>query len=224
MKNFRLHTLMRIMRSAAGLFIYAIGVYLTIQAGIGLAPWESLSMGASYHLPFSYGITHTLIAVVILVIDLLMKEKIGYGTLLDAFLVGLYVDFVRWTDLIPPAGTFIISVLMMAAGLFIIAFGQYFYISAGVGCGPRDTLMIALGKRMKSVPIGAVQSGLYVIVLVIAFLLGGPIGAGTFLAVFGSGFAMQLVFRAAHFEPRDITHENVLETTSALISGADTVS
>ncbi len=36
---------------------------------------------------------------------------------------------------------------MMLSGMFIIGMGSYFYISAGIGSGPRDGLMIALTKK-----------------------------------------------------------------------------
>ena len=67
----------------AGLFIFSIGVHLTIFANIGLAPWDCLAMGLSYHIPLNYGMTVTAISVVIVCIDLLMKEKpILHGSLL----------------------------------------------------------------------------------------------------------------------------------------------
>ena len=62
-------------RIIAGLFIFAFGVHLTIFANIGLAPWDCLGMGLSYHTPLNYGLSMTLIAVTVLGIDLLLKEK-----------------------------------------------------------------------------------------------------------------------------------------------------
>ena len=83
-----------ILKSALGLFIFSIGVYLTIEANIGLAPWDCLSMGVSGRVGYSYGIVHTVISIIILAVDILLKEKIGYGTILDALLVGNYVDLI----------------------------------------------------------------------------------------------------------------------------------
>ena len=68
---------LRILYAALGLFIFAFGVYLTIQANVGLAPWDAFSMGVSYHVPLTYGDIVTLTGFVILAIDLLLKEKIG---------------------------------------------------------------------------------------------------------------------------------------------------
>ena len=75
----------------AGLIVFALGVHFTIYANIGLAPWDCLGMGISYHTPLNYGLSMTIIAVGVLIIDLLLKERIGYGTLIDTFFTGNFV-------------------------------------------------------------------------------------------------------------------------------------
>ena len=50
------------------------------------------------------------------------------------------------------------------------------------------------------------------IALLIGWLLGGPVGIGTVISVFGMGTALQIVCRIMHFEPRDVIHKNVFET------------
>ena len=95
--------------------------------------------------------------------------------------------------------------------MLIIAVGQYFYMSSEQGCGPRDTLLIGLGKRMKKVPIGVVNTIILCAVLAAGLLLGGPVGIGTFLGAFGLGTAPQIVCRVLHFEPRDVVHKNFFE-------------
>ena len=201
-----------ILKSALGLFIFSIGVYLTIQANIGLAPWDCLSMGVSAKVGYSYGIVHTVISIIILIIDILLKEKIGYGTILDALLVGNYVDWISYLKLVPVSDNVAISCAMVIIGLLIMGYGQYFYMDAAQGCGPRDSLLIALGKRFPRTPIGVVQTFMVGIALLIGWLLGGPVGIGTIISVFGMGSALQLVCKIMHFEPRDVVHKNVLET------------
>ena len=201
-----------ILKSAFGLFIFAVGVYLTIQANIGLAPWDCLSMGVSARVGYSYGIVHTAISILILVIDILLKEKIGYGTILDALLVGNYVDWIGYFKLVPVSESVPVSCIMVIAGLFIMGYGQYFYMDAAQGCGPRDSLLIALGKRFPKTPIGVVQTVMVGIALLIGWFLGGPVGIGTVISVFGMGTALQIVCKIMHFEPRDVVHKNVLET------------
>ncbi len=205
-----------IMKSALGLFIYSCGVYLTVQANIGIAPWECLSMAIAPKVGISFGIVHMISGIIILIIDLLLKEKIGFGTILDALLVGNYVDWIAYVDPVPVSGSLPMSILMVMGGLFVMGYGQYFYMSAGQSCGPRDSLLIALGKRFPNVPIGAVQTAIIGVVLLAGWLLDGPIGIGTVLSVFFAGTALQVVCRWMHFEPRDVIHKNVLETARLL--------
>ena len=217
MQNQSLQMIKQILRSALGLFFYSCGVYLTVQANIGIAPWECLSMAISPLVGISFGIVHMISGIIILCIDLLMKEKIGFGTILDALLVGNYVDWIGYFDPVPVSESLPLSVLMVIAGLFVMGYGQYFYMSAGQSCGPRDSLTIAIGKRFPRTPIGVVQTVIVAIVLFAGWMLGGPIGIGTIISVFFAGTALQIVCRMMRFEPRNVKHLNVMEATKLLL-------
>ena len=70
---------------------------------------------------------------------------------------------------------------------------------------------------MPRVPIGFVEILLWAVVLLAGWLLGGPVGIGTLICTFGAGAVMQLVYSVIRFEPRDIEHRDVIETTKSLI-------
>ena len=55
------------------------------------------------------------------------------------------------------------------------------------------------------------------IVLLIGFLLGGSVGAGTVINLVLSGIILDFVFTLIHFEPRAVVHENLLQTCSEFI-------
>ncbi len=211
--------LKNLIRTVFGLFVFSIGVALEMQSNIGMAPWETLSVGISKHLPFSFGTVHVTISLAIVLIDLLMKEKIGWGTVLDALLVGNFTDLILKTGLIPLQAHIWSGVLVLVAGMTLMAVGQYFYMGAGLGFGPRDTLMVGLGKRFTKIPIGVVQTVILVAVFTIGWLLGAPVGIGTLIAVFGIGTVMQVVFQILHFEPRDITQTGFVEAIRILLKG-----
>ena len=67
---------------------------------------------------------------------------------------------------------------MLLLGQLSICIGSYFYIGASLGCGPRDALMVALGKRLPKVPIGIVRGVIEGTVLLIGWLLGAKVGIG----------------------------------------------
>ena len=87
--------------AAFGLFCFGVGVYLTIQANIGVAPWDAFCIGLSQKLGILYGTASIMISLTIVVIDLLLKERIGIGMILDAIVVGKAVDFCNWLNPVP---------------------------------------------------------------------------------------------------------------------------
>ena len=73
----------RIARALFGLLLFGTGSCCNIQANVGLAPWEAFSMGVGARLGLSFGTVLAGSGLVILAVDLLLREKIGLGTLLD---------------------------------------------------------------------------------------------------------------------------------------------
>ena len=85
--------LLNMLIAAVSLFVNGFGIYLTIQANIGAAPWDVLNLGLSKSLGILYGNASIAISVTILVIDILLKEPIGIAMFIDAVVVGKAVDF-----------------------------------------------------------------------------------------------------------------------------------
>ena len=216
MEDTKTQILFRSLKASLGLFAFGFGVYLTILADIGVAPWEAFSLGLSRHLPLSYGDISVITSFIIVGIDLLMKESIGLGTLLDALIVGKSTDLFIRLDLFPHPSHPVVSLIILVAGMFVMSFTQYFYMTAALGCGPRDTLLVALGKRVRRIPIGCVSIAILLTVLAAGWALGGPVGLGTVITAFGLGVTMQLILRLVRFEPRDVRHQSLTETVRLL--------
>ena len=200
------------LQAALGLFSFGFGVYLTIQANIGVGPWDVFDLGLSYTFGISYGTAAIILSLIILVIDICLREPIGIGMFLDAFIVGKTVDLFNWLELIKPQENVFIGVAMMLFGLFIMGFAQFIYMRAALGCGPRDTLLVALAKRMPKIPIGFISIVILAVVTFVGWRLGGPIGIGTLVCAFLTGPIMQLDFKLARFEPTTVQHQNLMES------------
>lgn len=201
----------------AGLLVFAFGVHLTIFANIGLAPWDCLGMGIANHTPLNYGISMTLIAVTVLLIDIALKERIGFGTIIDALLTGNFVQAFNSLNPFPLNENVWAGICLMFIGFVFMAVGMRIYMEAAQCCGPRDSLLVGLGKRMPKIPIGIVEIILWAVVLLAGFLLGGPVGIGTLISTFGAGLVMHVVYTLIRFEPRDIKHRDVAEVTKELL-------
>ena len=204
------------LRIVAGLFVFSFGVHLTIFANIGLAPWDCLGMGISYHTPLNYGLAMTMLALIILGIDVLLGEKIGCGTVIDAVLTGNFVQLFNDLNPLPLNKNLPLGVVIMLVGFAFMAVGMMIYMRCAQGCGPRDSLLLGLGKRMKKLPIGLVEILLWAVVLAVGWLLGGPVGIGTLISTLGAGAIMQLIYSALRFEPRKIRQRPIGEIVKIL--------
>ena len=210
----------RSLQAAFGLFICTIGTYMENLSDLGMAPWDALNQGLSARFGISWGTASITIAFLVILADLLLREHIGLGTILDAFLVGKYFDFFTHIKMLPTPETLPLQALYLVAGMFIICVGQYFYMSAALCCGPRDALLVGVGKRFRKVPIGIVQIGMQGTITIIDLLLGSPVGFGTLFLVFGMGFAIQIVFQLFRFEPRNVVHEGLIQNMRRLFPSA----
>lgn len=208
--------LRRLFRLNLGIFFCGFGSYITIKANIGLTPWDALSMGISNVTGMRFGDASVLIGLVILAVDFFLHEKIGFGTLINTVLIGKLVDIFDYFECLPVIQNFWAGLFMVLLGQVFMSVGSYFYIGAAMGCGPRDSLMVALGKRSRGCPIGVVRGGLEASVLAIGFMMGAKVGIGTLVSAFGIGFILQMTFLLLKFDVKSVCHESCFATMRRL--------
>ncbi len=204
--------------ATASLFVNGFGIYLTIQANLGAAPWDVLSLGLSRTFGILYGTASVTVALIILGVDALMKEPIGIAMFIDAFVVGKSVDFFNWLGPVPKCDSLLAGILCLFAGLVVLAYTQFTYMLAALGCGPRDTLLVGLAKRARRIPIGAVSIALLGSATLIGWLLGGPVGVGTLICAFAAGPIMQFAFWTVRFDATRVNHQRLRESIPILLS------
>jgi uncharacterized membrane protein YczE len=205
----------RIARLLSGLFLYALGIVLTLHANLGYSPWDVFHQGMSKRLGLTMGITNIAVAAAVILIDLFMGEAIGIGGICNVILIGTFIDILMLGGWVPVMDGFLSGTAMMAAGLFVIAAASVLYIGAGYGAGPRDSLMVALSRRTGRSP-GVCRGVLEGMVLFLGWLLGGYAGIGTLIAAFGVGIAVQIVFTALRFDVKAIHQESLRETAARI--------
>ena len=204
------------LRILFGLAVYSFGVHLTIAANIGLAPWDCLGMGIAKHTPLNYGSSMVLTGVCAIVIQLILRERIGFATLFDALITGRLTQFFIDISPYPENHSLWLGIIFMLFGFLFIALGMYVYMKAEMGCGPKDGLLIAIGRKMPKIPIGIIEILLWTTVTACGYLLGGTVGIGTVISTFGAGAVMHLFYTVIHFEPRKLRHKSVIETVQTL--------
>lgn len=189
-------------RLFAGLWLFAAGVVLGLRSGLGVAPWDVLHDGIRQVTPLSFGTATILVGVVLVAVALAAGIRPGPGTLANMLTIGLFADAMLATGIAGDldARPLPLRLLAVAGGVALVAIGTALYIGAGLGSGPRDSLMLALSGRMR-VRVGVVRALIEGSVLVVGWLLGGAAGVGTVLYAFGIGPAVELAFRLLRVQP-----------------------
>ena len=213
--------LKRILLCLLGLTLYGFGNFLGVKAGgAGTNAWNTLALGIADRSGITFGQSTLAISFVIILIDILGKGKLGIGTVLNIFWISWTSDFfLRIFSFLPAAENAILGAAITLLGQLVLSFASILYMWPALGCGPRDTLMVILGKRFPSLPIGAVKFGLEICVLIVGVLLGAPFGIGTVLVMALQAALFQFACRVCRFEPRDVSHEDLPDTIRKIKGG-----
>lgn len=202
-----------------GFFFISLSVLITKMARC-LAPWNVLNDGLSIVLHIPIGKASILVGTVVLGIDILLKADFGLGTLLNIAVIGNITDLLFLINdrlgLFFPVDSVALQILFCIIGVFVNGLGIYFYLSARMGAGPRDGLIVFLTKKL-SIPVAVVKLGLEATVCTAGVLMGGEMGIGTLVAVACGGPILQLVFRLFRFNVKKEPHENLMTTCRYMI-------
>jgi len=172
-----------------GLFLFGLGESLLITSGAGVGPYTVLAQGISNHTDWSIGLSTFVISIFVLLMWIPLKQKPGMGTILNAFIIALTIEFSVFY--LPYPETYPMQILQVVVGVLIIGIGSGFYLIANLGAGPRDGLMIGLQKKT-NLPIFSIRTIIEVSVVIVGWLMGGIVGLGTAIFAFGIGPSVAL--------------------------------
>jgi uncharacterized membrane protein YczE len=166
----------RVSQLLVGLFLYGFAIALMVRAGIGVGPWDVLTLGLVAHTGWDYGLLTNLIGAAVLLLWIPIRQRPGVGTVVNVLLIGPSASFGLW--LVPQQIEPWMQGLVFAGGLALLSIATGLYIGARLGPGPRDGLMTGLVRRT-GWKVWIVRTGIEVTVLVVGWLLGGQVGIGT---------------------------------------------
>ncbi|MBB5324831.1 hypothetical protein HNQ34_001929 [Anoxybacillus tepidamans] len=178
----------------AGLLIMSFGIVLTIKAEMGSAPWDVLHIGLYRQFGLTIGTWSIIVgAVVLTVSSLLTKEWPKIGAFLNMLLVGVFIDLYMLIPYLQTPRAFFGKLFMLLMGIVVTAYGMGFYISANMGAGPRDSLMLVLTEKT-GWKVAHIRITMELFVLLLGWMLGGPVSLGTliFSVTIGSLVGMAL--------------------------------
>lgn len=159
-----------------GLFLFGVGIAFVVRGTLGASPWDVLTLGLSQRFPLSFGTINVIVSFVVLLLWIPLRQKPGMGTIANALLVGPSADI--GLHLIPESDVLWVRVAYVVFGILLVGVATGLYIGSRFGPGPRDGLMTGL-HRVTGRPIWIIRTVIEASVVVIGWLLGGTVGAGT---------------------------------------------
>ena len=182
---------LRIVMLFVGLFIFGLGDSLLIQSDIGNAPWSVLAQGISNRLDITMGWSTFAISALVLLLWIPLRETPGFGTLSNIVVIASAIQV--GVSIFPISDSYPLGMMYCLLGISMVGIGSSFYITCGLGPGPRDGLMTAIHNK-SGIRIGRVRLGIEGTVLVAGWILGGTVGLGTlmFALLIGQSIAVSL--------------------------------
>jgi uncharacterized membrane protein YczE len=184
----------RLLGVVTGCVIAAGGIAATLQAGLGVGPYDVLNSGVSGQLGISFGTANVLASVTACLVGWRLGGKIGPGTIVATLAIGPFVDL--WRLVIPEVSALPIQIGLLLAGLVVLSFGLSLIIASGLGAGAIEVLM--LGIVNLGVPLRWARTVLEIGMCIAGVALGGQFGPGTILIALAIGHVM------AMFVPREV--------------------
>lgn len=183
--------LLRMSFFVIGLMFFSFGIAVTILADVGISAWDAVSVGLydMFHVTIGTWMNVTSILLIILG-GILRKERPKISCMITSFVMSAFVDiFVYMMEGIV-VETWYLQAIVYFIGVLFVSFGCGTYLIAELSYCPIDYFMMALKDGLhtdiKKAMTICEGSG-----FLLALLVSGPIGIGTFVSVFIYGPLIQ---------------------------------
>lgn len=185
------YAIQRILVLIFGLMIFGVGEAFLVVTSLGNSPWVVLSEGISLNSTLNIGESTFLVSVVVLLLWIPLRQKPGFGTLANIVVIAASIEL--GLLIIPIVENIYLKYFYVLLGIALVGIGSAFYITCGLGTGPRDGLMTGLHYKT-GVRVGRVRLAIEVVALSIGAFLGGSLGVGTalFALLIGQSVAISL--------------------------------
>ncbi|WP_078429210.1 YczE/YyaS/YitT family protein [Alkalihalobacterium alkalinitrilicum] len=179
-----------------GLLILSIGITFTIIANLGAGAWDALNVGLSNRVGLTVGTWVILIGVILIIVNaLIARARPEIHSLLTVIVLGYFIDFwllivfqnIRLTELPIQAAVLLLGVILMGLGIST-------YLQADFAIIPIDRLMLNL-KDLLRLPLMVAKTIAEITALIVALIVGGPIGIGTIVVTLSIGPLIQVFYR-----------------------------
>lgn len=182
-----------------GFLLYGLALALVVRADLGTGTWLVLEVALADLLGIQIGTMTVYMGFTVLILALALREQVGWGTLANILSIGPWLNL--FLDLISrPQDNLPLQIGMFLLGVLTQGIATAVYIGVEAGAGPRDSLMLAI-HRVTGVSIRLARGAIEVIVVLIGWLLGGPLGVGTLVFALLIGPSVQWAFKLFRVQP-----------------------
>ena len=193
-------TLRRLALLLGGVALLSLGGAFFSCSGLGMDPLSVLYSGIAALTRLKLGTAlFAANAVFLILLFFLDRKRIGLGTVAIVLVVGPLLNLLLC--LFPETShSFLLRLCCCGLGIVSYGVGMAFYLSADLGCGPTDGLMLWLQEHTP-LALRWFKVGFDIFCVIAGALMGGAFGIGTVSAAFLSGPAMCVVLKLMGRDP-----------------------
>lgn len=172
-----------------GVLTSGVAVGFFSYSELGLDPFQCFAHGVWNLVPLSFGTWYVILNGVLLVLMAVFnRSKIGIGTLINLFLLGYVAE---WSEAVLfrafPDRSLPLRAVMLVIGIVIMCFAAAMYFTADLGVSTYDVIAITLAERFPKCPFRVFRITTDLICVLVGWSLGAAVGAGTLVTAFFMG-------------------------------------
>lgn len=173
-----------------GMLFLSFGAALSMKMGMGLDPFTAFNTGFADVFNISLGIMSMIVNALLVVFVLIFNpSRIGWGTIYTVFFIGYMVEFfIIFFDNTLDA-TFVnlvIRIILTIVAIAFFTFGIALIMDGDFGVSPYDAVTpIIIARTSWNYVLTRIAQD--IIVILIAWAIGGPVGIATFITGFLAG-------------------------------------
>lgn len=174
-----------------GVLVCGFSVGMFQFSMLGLDPFQVFAHGVFMALPEGilgfgtvYAVVNLLMLIVIFITD---KSKIGLGTVINIFLLGYVAEYssLLFERLIPEP-FFVVRFVFLILGIVIMCFSSALYFTADMGVSTYDAMSLIISEKKKwKFQLCRISSDLFC--TIVGFIFGATVGIGTVVTAFFMG-------------------------------------
>lgn len=171
-----------------GIIVMTFGIALTIRSLMGTSPFDALLVGLFQTFGLTIGSWEIAVGLALVLFNAAaQRRKLEYFALMTSLITGMGIDLWLFVlgDLISPVTLFgQVSCLILGVGF--VGLGVAVNLQADFAPNPMDRSMLVINE-LTGLNVAISRALVSLVLVILAFLFGGPIGIGTLFSALFTG-------------------------------------